>query len=133
MKTTVFVYGTLLRGEGNHRVLCGGEFVREATTRAEFSMFSLGAFPGVSRGGRTAIVGEVFVVDELVLARLDALEGHPSFYRREEIALDDGEVVSAYLLPFESYADRAPIESGSWRKHRAKLERKDRPHANPTE
>lgn len=133
MTTTVFVYGTLLKGEGNHRVLRGGTFVRAARTRPDLSMFTLGAFPGVSRGGTTAIEGELYVVDDAVLARLDALEGHPRFYCREEITLDDGQVVSAYLLPREPYADREPIASGSWRQHRAQAKRERGPHANRTE
>ena len=117
--TRVFVYGTLLRGQSNHRVLRGGLFVREARTRAEHTMFDLGAFPGVARGGATAIVGEIFDVDAGVLERLDMLEGHPRFYERQAIELEDGERVSAYLLPLERYAEAPLIVSGSWRAYQA--------------
>jgi gamma-glutamylcyclotransferase (GGCT)/AIG2-like uncharacterized protein YtfP len=78
-------------------------------------MFSLDADPGVSAGGTTAIEGEVFDVNDDVLERLDTLEGHPTFYTRTEIELEDGERVGAYLLPAERYADRTRIPDGDWR------------------
>lgn len=49
-------------------------------------------------GGETAVVGEVYNVDVVTLAAPDRLEGHPRFYRRRSIRLDDGDEVLAYLL-----------------------------------
>src|SRR5690606_19616506 len=106
MSYRVFVYGTLRRGEANHRLLERATFLREARTIPAFSLRDLGAFPGLFAGGHTPVVGEVYEVDAATLARLDRLEGHPSFYRREPIALDDGERVEAYLLPAERAAVR---------------------------
>ncbi len=74
-------------------------------------MVSLGAYPGIIAGGSTAIVGEVYEVDEATLAELDRLEGHPEFYRRTEIALADGARVEAYVLPAEGHAGRSAIAS----------------------
>jgi gamma-glutamylcyclotransferase (GGCT)/AIG2-like uncharacterized protein YtfP len=116
MITRVFVYGTLRRGEGNHRLLAGARCVGAARTAPAFTLRDLGAYPAMLAGGATSVVGEVYEVDELTLDVLDRLEGHPRFYRREPIALADGAHVEAYLLP----ADRAwgltrTIESGDWR------------------
>jgi gamma-glutamylcyclotransferase (GGCT)/AIG2-like uncharacterized protein YtfP len=115
MRTTdVFVYGTLLAGESNHRLLDRAEFVGEAETEVGFTMLDLGSFPGVVRAGEGRVVGEVYQVDERTLAKLDQLEGHPYFYRRERIRLDDGRVVDGYILR-DGFRGRKIIAGGSWR------------------
>ena len=114
----VLVYGTLLRGQPNHRVLAGARFVREARTAPTFELYDLGYFPGLVAGGATGIAGELYDVDLATLERLDQLEGHPSFYRRRSISLDDGTLAQAYLLPRTSIANRPRIPSGSWLTHR---------------
>lgn len=115
----IFVYGTLLRGEPNHRLLARATFVGDARTRAEWRMVSLGGFPAIAAGGETAVEGEVFEVDADTLASLDRLEGHPRFYRRTEIRLDDGGVAETYVLPAAN-AQGPEIGSGSWRQHRGR-------------
>jgi len=119
----VLVYGTLLSGEYNHRLLASARCLGEATTPEGFALFDLGAYPGMVRAREGSVVGEVYEVDARTLAALDALEGHPSFYRRTEITLAppmDAEPVWTYLLRPEQVAGRKRIESGSWRAHRAK-------------
>ena len=86
----LFVYGTLMRGERNHRLLAEAEFVGEARTVAGFTMIDLGAFPGVVAHGEGVVVGELFRVDAETLLAVDRLEGHPRFYRRTEIELAGG-------------------------------------------
>lgn len=116
--TRVFVYGTLLAGEGNHRLLATATLVGEARTEPAFTLHTLGAFPGLVRGGEHAIVGEVYDIDAPTLERLDALEGHPRFYRRARIALEGGAIVETYLLTPEQVEGRPVIASGNWRSRR---------------
>jgi gamma-glutamylaminecyclotransferase len=113
----VFVYGTLMKGEGNHRRLlrdvpCAGK----ARTAPEFDFYSLVGFPGLVRGGELSVRGEVYDVDGLTLAHLDVLEGHPKFYQRERIELDDGGEAIAYLLQPGDVEGCDRIPSGDWRK-----------------
>ena len=119
----VFVYGTLLAGEPNHGVLAGAtRLADEARTEPAFELRDLGPLPGLVRGGSHAVVGEVYEVDDVTLAALDRLEGHPSFYRRTAITLAppmDAEPVWTYLLRPEQVEERSRIESGSWRARRA--------------
>jgi gamma-glutamylaminecyclotransferase len=114
--TRVFVYGTLLSGEPNHRLLADAALVGAARTEPEFDLVSLGAFPAMVPGGRTAIAGEVYEVDRPTLDALDRLEGHPRFYRRRAVRLDDGGEVLAYLLTPDQVRGRPRIESGDWRR-----------------
>ena len=112
--TRVFVYGTLLAGEPNHRLLTGARLVAEARTKPAFELRDLGAFPGLVRGGEHAVAGEVYEVDEATLAALDRLEGHPRFYERRTVRLEDGDEVAAYVLPIEQAHGRPRIPSGDW-------------------
>lgn len=116
-RTLVFVYGTLLAGEPNHRYLRRARLVAEGLTRPQFTLYDLGAFPGLVRGGSHAVPGEVYEVDEPTLAALDLLEGHPEFYCRSTIALTTGVSVETYLLTARQVAGRPIIASGSWRLH----------------
>jgi gamma-glutamylaminecyclotransferase len=115
----VFVYGSLLKGEPNHRQLAASTFVRRARTSPAFILLDLGAFPALVSGGTTSVSGEVYDVDDITLAGLDRLEGHPRFYRRSEISLTDGTRLLAYLLAEHRF--RQPvIVGGDWRVHLAK-------------
>lgn len=121
VKHLIFVYGTLMAGCGNHRLLDGATLIGDVRTTPDFTMLHLGGFPGVVREGTTSIIGELYEVDDPdMLNRLDRLEGHPTFYRREEITIDDGRKVEVYLLPSEWLKDRRckVIASGSWREER---------------
>jgi gamma-glutamylaminecyclotransferase len=115
----VFVYGTLRQDEVNHDLLAQARFVAEGRTEPCFELFDLGSFPAMSTGGETAVLGEVYAVDDATLARLDRLEGHPSFYQRAQIRLEGGQEVETYLMDRARMRRRAPIASGDWRAHRA--------------
>lgn len=111
----VFVYGTLLRGEPNHGLLAGGQHMGEARTRAAFELVDLGYFPAMIAQGNTAVLGEVYAIDEATLRKLDRLEGHPQFYIRTTIELEHGAEVQAYLLPAHQARGKRRILSGNWK------------------
>lgn len=115
----VFVYGTLRRGELNAGLMADARFIRAAHTPPAYTLFALDGHPGLGAGGTTAVVGEVYEVDAQTLARLDALEEHPTWYERRAIALADGEAVDTYLLPPRFTAGRSIIAHGDWVRWRA--------------
>ena len=119
----VFVYGSLLAGEPNHGVLAGAELVGPALTAPAFELFDLGAYPALVAGGTRAVAGEVYLVDAAVLRRLDALEGHPGFYRRTRITLEDDRRTEAYLLRPDQVVERRVVTSGDWRSYRKERRR----------
>lgn len=102
-----FVYGTLKQGHGNNRILqqsSTAKFIENAITEPNFTMISLGAFPGVIEGGNTAIHGEIWSVeDDETKRRLDSLEGYyknnpeSSLYIKQQIKLND-KTVNIYIL-----------------------------------
>jgi gamma-glutamylcyclotransferase (GGCT)/AIG2-like uncharacterized protein YtfP len=116
----VFVYGTLLQGEPNHDFLASARLIRAARTEPSFELVSLGPFPAMVPGGKAAVVGEIYEVDDETLAALDRLEGHPDFYHREWIRLEDGDDVLAYVMEPERVCDRPRIPGGDWRQRAMK-------------
>jgi gamma-glutamylaminecyclotransferase len=120
----VFVYGSLMRGQGNHRLMAGARFLSQARIKADrYRMISLGGFPGlVAWGDGPAIAGEAYEAGPEVMERLDRLEGHPDFYHREPVALEGESSGSAiaYVLtgPLQPWHGREFVESGDWRAHR---------------
>jgi gamma-glutamylcyclotransferase (GGCT)/AIG2-like uncharacterized protein YtfP len=113
--TRIFVYGTLLRGEANHHLLTGSEWVGPARTKPEYFLVDLGAYPAMVAGGQCAVWGEIYAVDVLILRRVDRLEGHPSFYIRTAIELEDGSQAETYVLSKDQIHGGKLIASGDWR------------------
>ena len=109
-----FVYGSLLKGLGNHRVIEGGKLLGEHVTEDKFTMLNLGAFPGVTEKGTTKIRGEVYEITDAIFERLDRLEGYPSFYGRKKIDTAFGKAW-IYLLPDSGYLNHTIVEDGNWR------------------
>jgi gamma-glutamylcyclotransferase (GGCT)/AIG2-like uncharacterized protein YtfP len=110
----VFVYGSLMRGFGNHHRLTEADFLGEGKTSPGFTLVNLGAFPGMHRDRKGGVVtGEVYAVSQAELASLDALEGHPDFYRRQLVTVN-GRPVFTYILPRGGYRQAPVIESGDW-------------------
>ena len=114
----LFVYGTLKTGGRYHCLLENGNvrFRGKAVTREKFIMYERDGIPYVSRKrSLSRIEGEVYEVDEETLICLDDLEGHPRWYKREEVdvELDDGNFTRAFLYFNENEEGRV-ISSGNF-------------------
>jgi gamma-glutamylcyclotransferase (GGCT)/AIG2-like uncharacterized protein YtfP len=115
-KTLVGVYGSLLKGLGNHRLLSDAEFVNQAVLPPEYGMVSLGGFPGVYKDGDSNILLELYLVDGDELRNLDRLEGNGYFYTREIVETEGGDTPWVYLLPKSEYDNNTAVPRGDWRK-----------------
>ncbi|MFT3921171.1 MAG: gamma-glutamylcyclotransferase family protein [Myxococcales bacterium] len=111
----VFVYGTLMQDQHHHDQLAGAEFLGARRTRPEYELVLVDYFPAMLSGGTTSVLGELYAVDDLTLARLDELEEVPEFYVRERIELSDATSAQTYLMPRERLGAARPIPSGSFR------------------
>ncbi len=109
----VAVYGSLRAGFGNHRLLSQAKFLKEAVAQG-FEMVDLGAFPAVYPEEASAVKVEVYEVDDETLQNLDFLEGHPRFYRREEVVVDKEEVFM-YVMQDQRYREHRKVASGDWK------------------
>jgi gamma-glutamylcyclotransferase (GGCT)/AIG2-like uncharacterized protein YtfP len=112
MNARVFVYGTLKRGFGNHRLLAGSRYVGEATIAGR--MHSLAAFPAVTLDGKPETIhGEVFEVDAPTMERLDRLEGVPNFYHRLQVQTSAGGAW-VYVMAATKIASCPAVPGGRW-------------------
>jgi len=129
--TKVFVYGTLMTGHSNHHLLQGLVGTPAVTVDSHYKMQNHGGFPSINKEGNTQVIGEVFEVNQRQLARLDDLENHPNWYKREEVQVtlhssqlfcqrscETLEVVTAWVYIMSSErrwdTDRPVIEDSDW-------------------
>lgn len=110
MQFLVFVYGSLKEGFGNHALLGDSELVaRTQTTKRQFRMISLDAFPAVLKNGHCAIAGEVYSVDLMTMVYLDMLESNGELYKREKVELESGHVAWMYIFMYPMKTPRKNI------------------------
>jgi gamma-glutamylcyclotransferase (GGCT)/AIG2-like uncharacterized protein YtfP len=123
-KHLVFVYGTLRRGYRLYGALVegGAEFVGPAVTVNKFHMTAAG-FPFVNPNIQTSrITGEVYKVNDLLLQRLDGIEGFrkeapdKSFYFRApvDVKMADGTLLQPGIYFSVNGMHAAPVPSGDY-------------------
>jgi len=118
-RTTVFVYGSLKKGQGNHGLLRGAEELGRAEIDVQGRFIDLGWFPGVTdeiSANITRVKGELYRVDEEGLRAVDCLEGHPDFYGRCKLETTEGVRTWIYRLPGASYpsSEFDEVPNGIW-------------------
>lgn len=114
----IAVYGSLRRSLGNHSLISNSQFLGEFKTPPEYSLYSLGGFPGLKKEGQTSITMEVYEVDDETASRVDTLEGYSegrpaTFYDKEDIETPWG-TASVYIYVPE-VRPNSFVESGDWR------------------
>jgi gamma-glutamylaminecyclotransferase len=100
-KTVLFVYGTLKRGQRNHRLIADQHFLGEAITEPFYRVIDLGPHPGliVDHTNGLALRGELWAVSECCLAELDEFEEVPGPFVRLAVSIPGRkETVYAYFL-----------------------------------
>lgn len=94
------LYGTCKKGFSNNRVLQynGNSFVGAGVTKEKYAMYRSG-IPFVIKEAKTPIVVDVYEVAPENLPRIDSLEGHPNWYKREliPVILEDGKELDCWL------------------------------------
>lgn len=128
----VFVYGTLKRGQSNHRVLLdnGASFLYNAITSNSYLFAAApgNIYPAIAEAritnlspGRVSVKGEVYDCNWKVMDALDKLEGVPELYYRKQIWVTKsggGEAyVQAYFLQPRMLENFVPIVGYEWHPH----------------
>lgn len=120
-KTLVAVYGSLRESLGNHHLIHKYKKVGQFDTDPIYSLYDLGAFPGLKEGGDTSVVMEIYEVDDFGLNRLNQLEGYDpgsennSFYDRKEIDSPFGKCYAYFYVP--EVSEERKVENGDWTDH----------------
>jgi gamma-glutamylcyclotransferase (GGCT)/AIG2-like uncharacterized protein YtfP len=112
----IFVYGTLKRGLSNAAQLDGAVFERAAVTASGYALSVVSGYPAMARSEAGVVHGELYVVSDEHLRRLDEFEGVPEWYQREVITLDDGTEAEAYVVAHGRVQGLPRIPGGSFSK-----------------
>jgi gamma-glutamylaminecyclotransferase len=121
--TFVAVYGTLRKDFGNHYLVENSRFVGYAQGKFWATMYCNGGFPVLcleEPDSKPEV--EIYEVDEVTLARLDRLEGYPSWYSRDLKTFSiAGEEIKAYIYHQRDDQIRKEyvtvVEGGDWADH----------------
>ncbi len=118
---TLFVYGTLRKGQASHGLLKDARFLGNAKTAERYGLYVLPhGVPYAAHNGSqlVAVSGEIYSVDEITLEAVDHFEGHPDVYERREVpvVLECGIEVNAwmYFLPLTVHRIARPVLSGDF-------------------
>jgi gamma-glutamylaminecyclotransferase len=121
MTYKVFVYGTLLKGEGNHYLMEHDtvEFIG-IDKISGFKMINLRYFPAcIISKNDSIVIGEVYDFSKYpgLLKVLDNLEGYPLFYNRVEMKTLKGHMVWVYFIDNNrNLSSYKQIKTGDWRR-----------------
>ena len=121
MSAKVFVYGTLMRGRSNHRLLRNMRFRGRAVVHGLGLYAVTPHYPGAVREPGSAVRGEIYEVDKPTLRALDRLEDNGQLYRREifpAVLEETGEIVEAWVylwLPPVRPETAVPWHAQPWR------------------
>ncbi len=105
----LFVYGTLCKSKKLNYIMNYATFLGSFKTVEQFYMFGLksGAYPLITdvqinpSCEKAHILGELYEVSDIMLEKIDQIEGHPDYYTRTPIKITDGTTVQeadGYIL-----------------------------------
>lgn len=115
----VFVYGTLMKGHGNDRLLKDSNFIGKAKLDGYGLYCVTPYYPGIIRKNKSAVRGEVYEVDSATLKRLDSLECAGTLYSRKQelCTMEDGSLQQVYFYNWLGDIDEkdyVPVEFTPW-------------------
>jgi gamma-glutamylcyclotransferase (GGCT)/AIG2-like uncharacterized protein YtfP len=123
----VFVYGTLRKNESNHDLMKEATLIaRQAWTNGR--LFDTGhGYPAIEESDHDKVYGEIYLVSEEQLLRLDELEDYrpndPNnlYNRKKQVVFHDTGKLEAFLYFIaeqNNHMLRIPIPSGDWKLYR---------------
>jgi gamma-glutamylcyclotransferase (GGCT)/AIG2-like uncharacterized protein YtfP len=89
--TTLFIYGTLKRGQSAHHLLAGQAFLGDAITEPRYRIVDLGPHPALIADDIDGVFvhGELWTVDDACLEMLNDYEGAPTYYHVQPIRIQN--------------------------------------------
>jgi gamma-glutamylaminecyclotransferase len=138
----IFVYGSLRKGLHNNYLLDNAKYIGKFATIDKYVMVGTKSFSypylihptylkykiyeSIANVYSNNIIGEVYEIDKIMLKKLDALEGHPEYYNRRQIEVQNNIAkinVYAYILENKEIINSVEryihtrfifVESGDW-------------------
>lgn len=94
----LFTYGSLRKGEWNHKYLEHSKFLGTGHLKGYYNTHSMG-LPIIKEDEDSMCYGEIYEIDERTLNGIDRLEGNGHLYKRKlsDIMIDDESTISAIV------------------------------------
>lgn len=116
-KVSLITYGTLMRGECNHRLVQFASTVKPCVITGTLYDTGFG-FPAFTQDGDTPVKAEFIRIPRSKWGAVDRLEGYPDLYTRKFIVakLADGSTVGGWVYIMNALPPHAKvIKSGDWK------------------
>lgn len=98
----LFVYGTLKKGFTGNLLLEDSEFIGEAITYLDYTLYDSGFYPMLIDKPTAPVVGELYWIKPDMVSQVDEYEGCPDLYKRFNIPVLVGdEVICAYAYFYQ--------------------------------
>lgn len=95
----ILVYGTLKKNCSNHHFMFKSKYIKNTKIKGSLYLKKDRYFPHLILEGEDLIECEIYEVSENCLAYLDRLEGHPTFFKRKEIEVENEKMfIYEYIL-----------------------------------
>lgn len=109
----VFVYGTLMRGQRAAHMLEQYEYVGEFILK-DYALYNVSYYPGIKFFQGATTIGEVYLVDDACISRMDEYESEGSLYIRKLVNVENTErCMEAYVYVYNRDVS-GPVIEGKW-------------------
>lgn len=88
MKSLLFTYGTLMKGQSRCSVLDTSKYLFDAVLD-DYVLYDVGSFPGAVAYLGFRVYGEVYEIDDSLRPLLDQIEGEGYLYKYKEVSVKD--------------------------------------------
>lgn len=112
----LFVYGTLMAGEGEHALLGDAELIGAAVTEPVFQLVDLGVYAALIPDGKVAVHGELYAASLATRREIDVKRQVPILFQRTTLRLADGSEAEAYVMAPDPVRGKRRLAHGDWRK-----------------
>ncbi len=111
--TTLFVYGSLLKGEAYHTLIEQGDWLGEDALEGS-QLFNLGPYPMLLLSATGTVWGECYQILAAMIPDLDEFEDHPTIYQRQWLQLRSGRQAWVYVGQPQFTVGFPQIVTGRW-------------------
>ena len=109
----VFVYGTLMREERASYMLDAYEYCGEFCLK-DYAMYNVSTYPGIKSQKGECVVGEVYLVDDAGIQRMDEYEEEGSLYIRELVNVENANGNMEAFVYVYNHESVGPVIRGRW-------------------
>ena len=109
-----FVYGTLMKGERAEHLLVEATYVGSCQLR-DYAMYHLGTYPGIKPCAGEVVLGELYLVNDQMVEKLDQYEDEGTLYDRRTVTVWLGDrPVQAEAYVYKKDVTGCPLMRKAW-------------------